>query len=105
TRAPHLPPAQPSSGDLLVVVQKQLMADRAENPELPQVHFLEAILETCSQHAKAVLDAAPKIDRRGLGEVLRGTGDFSNPVIKIGYLRQHLIVENKVVRILLEGQR
>ena len=53
-----------------------------------------------AENAEPILHAALEVDRRSFLEVFRGTGYFTNPEAKHDGLRDHLVVEDEIVRIL-----
>src|SRR3989442_6584910 len=75
-----------------------------KNSKPPQPPFLKSELKRCSQYAKPVFDAAPKIDRRSLRKIFRWAGDFANSEPEVGALRQHLVIKNKVIGIFDQRQ-
>ena len=64
----------------------------------------ETELRTDRQATQPVLHASAEVDRGGLGEVLRRAADFGNRVSVPEDLRKHLVVEDEIVRVGLEGQ-
>ena len=54
--------------------------------------------------SEAVNNAAPEIDRRALGGVRRWAADLADRVAEPDDLRQHLIVEHKIIGIGIERQ-
>src|SRR5207302_1960390 len=64
-----------------------------------------AILQCGGEDAEAVLHAAAEIDRRRLGEVARRAGDLADLESEPDRLRQHLVVEDEVVGVLLQRKR
>ena len=57
------------------------------------------------QYAKAIFHAALEVDGRSFLEVFSRAGDFANTEVEHHGLRNHLIVEDEVVRVLKQGQR
>src|SRR5215468_1948809 len=76
----------------------------AENAEVPDPHLLQRKLQSGSQHAETVLDAALEVDRRCFLEIFRGTGNLADAKPEINTLRQHLVVKHEVVGILEQRQ-
>jgi len=64
---------------------------------------LESELERSNKHAKSVLHASAKIDRRSFREIFGRAGDFADPKSKMNALRQCLVVKNEVIRIFQQG--
>src|SRR5579863_774791 len=81
------------------------MAFGAEDSKVRQAPLLQAKLQRGSENAKTVSDAAPKADAGGFGKIPRRTRDLAKPVAKINNLRQHLVVEHKVIAIGFQRQR
>ena len=54
----------------------------------------------CEQDSKAIFDASPEVDRRGFLKVLRWAGDFADLEVKHHGLRNHLVVEDKIIGVL-----
>src|SRR6185312_3371481 len=73
---------------------------RREKPRGPHAEARQTIFETDREAAPAVPQAPPKVDRRGLGKVFRRAGDLRNREAVPENLREHLIVEDEVVRVL-----
>src|SRR6267143_2000315 len=63
-----------------------------------------AILQRRSNAAKAVTDAPAEIYRGCFSHILCRTGNFADVAAQPEHLRQDLIVENEVVRVLFERQ-
>jgi len=61
--------------------------------------LLQTELERGAQYAETVAAAATEIDGRGLRKIFGRAGDFADIVVGIDDLRQHLVVEDKVVRV------
>src|SRR5208282_2517064 len=78
----------------------QAAAFAVENPELCQPDLLQAELQRRQQYAQAILHAAPEINRRSLRKILRRAGNLANVEAEENALRQHLIVKDKIVRVL-----
>src|SRR5205807_5550320 len=57
--------------------------------------------QSCSETAEPVTHAAAKINRGSLRQIFRGTSDLADLATEPNYLREHLIIENKVIRIVL----
>ena len=68
-------------------------------------HLPECKLKAGEQHAKAVFHAAAEIDGGGLLEILRRAGNLADAEAEIHTLRQHLVVEDEVLRVLQQRQR
>src|SRR5690606_25334884 len=62
-----------------------------------QPHLVEKMRKGHPQHTQSVFEAAPEIDGAGLGEILGGTSDFGDFESRVEDLRDHLVVEHKVV--------
>src|SRR5579863_9510751 len=71
---------------------------------MDQSDSLQRELQRGAEHAESVGDAAAKIDRRSLFEILRRTGHFPDAKAEMHALCEHLIVEDKIVGILEQGQ-
>ena len=65
---------------------------------LCQAPPLQPQVQGRAQDAKTVGHASPKIDRRGLFEILRRAGNLAHPEAEIKCLHNHLVVEDKIVR-------
>ena len=65
-----------------------------------QSHLFKSVLQTGRQHTKTILHAPPEIYGRSFGEVLGWAGYFTDSESKVHTLRQHLVIENEVVRVL-----
>src|SRR6516225_4392635 len=70
-----------------------------EQGRIDQPHSLKPELHRSPQHAEPVDHAASEIDRRCFREVLRRTADLTDPKPEMDRLYQHLVVKDKVVRI------
>ena len=66
--------------------------------------FRQAKTERRAQTAKTILHTALEIDRRRFGKVFRRATYLGDPGTKPQNLREHLIVEDEVVAILVERQ-
>src|ERR1700722_2760897 len=82
----------------------QLSAFRAENPEVTHPPFLQGELQGCSDYAQSVSHTAPEIDGGCLLEIFGRARDLANVEAEIYALRQHLVVEYKVVRVFQQGE-
>src|SRR6202795_1569256 len=97
--------AGPAVGNLRTVIpgvetRLQAAALAVENPELSQSDFLQAELHRRQQHAQPILHAAPEINRRSFRKIFCRAGNFAYPEAEHTALRQHLIVKEKIVRVL-----
>src|SRR5690242_19984993 len=82
----------------------QLAARGVEDAKTAHPYFLQSVLQRGGQHPQPVLHAAAEIDGGGFGEVLGGAGDFSDVEAEIDALRQHLVVEDKIVGVFQQRQ-
>src|SRR5207253_11174297 len=64
-----------------------------------------AEFERGAEYAEAVFHAAAEVDRRAFGKVTRRAGDLADVKAEPDGLRQHLVVEDEVVRVLLQRKR
>ena len=71
----------------------------AEDAESRQPELLQSELYGSRQHTEPVLYAALKIDRRRFGKVFRRARDLAGAETEHEALGQHLIVENKIIRV------
>src|SRR5258708_16956275 len=97
--------AGPAVGNLRTVIpgletRLQAAALAVENPELSQPDFLQAELHRRQQYAQPILHAAPEINRRSFRKIFCWAGNFAHPEPEHHALRQHLIVKEKIVRVL-----
>src|SRR5580700_2045098 len=76
----------------------------AENPKPHHVPPLQRELQGRRQHAEAIFHAAAEVDGRGFFEILSRTGNFSDAKAEVNALGEHLVVENKIIRIFEQGQ-
>src|SRR5262249_42545087 len=74
-------------------------AFRIEDTISRQAPFLQRELQCGRQNPKAILDTPPEVDRRGFREIFCGARNLPNLKAKVGALREHLVVENKIVRV------
>ena len=89
--------AQLSSGDTAVFLAEQLAAGSI-------AAIGQEVLHRGSQAAETVLHTAHEVDRRGFSKVLRRATDLGNRFIEPQDLRQHLVVEHKVVGVFVKGK-
>src|SRR5215467_9422377 len=82
----------------------QFAALWAKPGKMKKAGLLQSKLHSRAQHAESVLHAAAEIDGRGLSEILRRTGDFSDAKTEVDALRQHLVVEHEVIGIFQQRQ-
>src|SRR5512138_3481558 len=66
--------------------------------------FAQAIEHCGPEAAESVLHAPPKIDRRGIRCVSRRTGYLTDLESHPDRLRQHLVVEDEIVRVRVERE-
>src|ERR1035438_6523605 len=71
---------------------------RKEQFRFRQPHLRQPKLRTDAQTAKTVFATALEIDGRGFLEILRRATDFANREPVPQNLRDHLVVENKIIR-------
>jgi hypothetical protein len=76
----------------------------AEAGQVEQAHFLQGKLQRRADHAKTIRHAAPKVDRRRFLKIFRGAGNLADTKSEVHALRQHLIIEDKVIGIFEQGQ-
>src|SRR5450755_1138695 len=76
----------------------------AENSEVRDAHFLQGELQRSQQYPEPIFDAAAEVDGRRLIEILGGAGDLAEAEAEMRTLREHLIVKDKVIGILEQGQ-
>src|SRR5260370_34326564 len=77
----------------------QLSSLRIKNREVSQPVLLQLKLQSGVQDTEAVFDAALEVNRRCLGEILRGARNFADAKTKMNALREHLAVEDKIIRV------
>src|SRR6185436_2235810 len=75
-----------------------------EDLVLRQAPFLQSKLHGRGEYSKTILHAASEIDRRCFSEVLGRTRDLSDAESEKCALREHLIVENKIVGVFKQGK-
>ena len=80
-------------------MRAELLPLSAKPPRMQDTPVLESELERSDKHAKSVLHASAKIDRRSFREIFGRAGDFADPKSKMNALRQRLVVKNEVIRI------
>src|SRR5947207_4132832 len=85
--------------------RQQLTAGVGEARRAPQPQPRRAEFQRGAQDAEAVLHAAAEIDRRRLGEIARRARQFPDVEPEPDRLRQHLVVEDEIVAVLLQRQR
>ena len=73
--------------------------DARKQPEAHQTHFRQPIFEAGCETSETVFDAAAQIDGGGLGEIFRRAAYFGNGEAVPEDLRQHLVVENEIIRV------
>src|SRR5258708_26602696 len=78
---------------------RQLSSLRIKNREVPQPVLLQIKLQSRVQDTEAVFHAALEINRRCLREILRGARNFADAKTKMNALREHLAVEDKIIRV------
>src|SRR5581483_1103430 len=71
---------------------------------MSQADALQSELQCRRQDTQAILQASREVDGRRFFEVLRGARNFADPKAEMHALREHLIVENKVIRVLEQRQ-
>src|SRR5262245_19869524 len=67
--------------------------------------FLQNKLHGRREHAQTVPNAPREIDRRRFSKILRRTRDLADAEAEVHALRQHLVVEYEIVRVLEQRQR
>jgi len=66
---------------------------------------METELKRCPKDAKTILHTPLKINRGGLGKIFGWAGDLTNLEALIDDLCEHLIIEDKVIRVVLKIKR
>src|SRR5215467_8389130 len=87
-----------------VIVHRQSSARRAEDAIARNSEHLQTAFQGRGQNSKTIFHASPEVNRRCFREVFRGTGKLADAVIEANALGEHLIVENKIVRVFQNRQ-
>ena len=66
--------------------------------------FCQKKFHRSRHHSQAVFDAPGKIDGRGFREIAGGTGNLADGKAEVNGLGQHLVVEDKIVGVLPQGE-
>src|SRR5580658_684640 len=83
-----------------VIVGDQLPTRWTEQAVSGDSYLLKFALQHGGEDSEAILHAATEIDGRCFLEVLGGAGDFADAIAEVNGLRQNLIVEDEVIRVL-----
>src|SRR4051812_38571563 len=94
-----------SSGGKRPLSRDQLAAFAAEDGRRRPLPFRELVQAADTQHAKAVGHAAREVDGGRIGTIASGTAHFAHLEAEVEALREHLRVEDEVVRVLRQRQR
>ena len=57
------------------------------------------------QAPQPIRDTSAEVDGTGLFKILGGAGNFCHLETFVEYLRYHLVIKNKIIAVLLEGNR
>jgi len=83
---------------------RQLSPLRIKNREVPQPVLLEEKFQARVQNSESIFHAALEVNRRCLREILRGTRNFADAKTEMYALREHLAVEDKIIRVFEQRQ-
>src|SRR5690348_9978784 len=88
-----------------IVVQVELSSRLFENPKMQEAEPLQKELERREKNSKSITNAAAEVDGRSFFEITCGAGNFSDAKPKKQRLRQHFVIEHKIVGVLEQRQR
>jgi hypothetical protein len=82
---------------LIDIIQSVVLKFRFVNLRFHQPDLIEKMHKRRAQYAHPVFHAAAEIDGAGLGEIFGGAGDLPNFKSRVKDLRDHLVIEHKIV--------
>jgi len=88
-----------------VIALRHFSARNAVTGRTANSQLVRGKAEGRSQHTQAVFDAAFEVDGRSIFKVLGGAGNFADLETEHDGLRNHLVVEDKIIGVLKQWQR
>ena len=73
-----------------------------KNTEFCDMPFLKTELERGGQDTESITAASPEVYGGGIWKIFCRAGDFADVVIRIDNLRKHLVIKDKIIRIISE---
>ena len=90
--------------DFLIIGRQKSLTALAKETAFIQFHSVKTKSQRSVQHAETVAHRARKIYRRGFFEIARRTAYLADAVAEKDRLRDHLIIEHKIVGVFFERQ-